>query len=1121
MKWCSLPLLLLLTFAGGVEAQSIDSHAFWHNFRKTSPFPIQDIIASPITSSGDVTLILTEPPPEAWRSREELLRRAFPNPQEIISTNVEFYPIGFDGWVKDIVVTLRGVSDEEIEEGVRTLNEAYYGTTYGASYRVVEPHSWDAFAAPRRHIGPPNLRINAASLNEWLLGAKASLVDRSQRAGIGFGGAEETPFKLTSVFDTRKTGVFHSNPSGLVLLVLNREQQMNSSRALVRQFTVDTDALLGAVTKENSSLLVLVGRLRSTSMSHMPPLRVDTLLTLAATSERDLAQSYERRAPLAGPTSDAELRSFLDPSFNDATRTTSLQLKFPLSAAADWAPILLSRDLTNTEFGQLLNITDQMLKGWSEANLVAYGNFPYPVPRNFPEPSGVFAHLRNRLGSTFSELTYNWNTSGYGSWTQFGDYEIFAILNTNALPVSYIPEGTESGVGDRQKAVIREIEDEFGEYYATLRDPTLSRVAQYAAIHVIFTKYPVKAIRTEPLTTTEAYDQRWAKYKNVVSDVLRRLNGSSAVEAAANGRSASCGVEEAAPVSLNAEMSTIVSRYATDDKKREQLVDVLVDADQFTRPIRLAFEEHQNEVEAHVNQVEAYNQLAGICQLLPSDTRCSSLMRERARLETQDSKLSNRDMDLERQRAELDSLLSDGKKLRDLFPLVGDCGVAWRSVRDARIDEDDFVFKTPSIVVSTDVQGMSSGGHNLYGRSVEVVPDVRVKAGSFEIDPTGNVIRVNPDEAAKSATIGREFERNRFEYLRGDDATKRAIEERISASIKSEAVVAQPLTAETLELAENATAAAWGASSERHAIGTVVGRLPEEQLKGAVQLADASKANLVVGSRNGLYSVVDRGPPPLAIQTKSPFEMLRAIEVRAARAANAKADSSFVVVSDGSLSLADMDGIRISAQTRQMIAEAGGGGDKGLPPKGKIGFFFEKDPPPNGPRPGKRDPGGDEPPGRKPGDPGKDGWNWLGAFPFNERVRQALTRTDADWRAASLSQRVVEIDAETRAIVNGFEIPIKRSPNGIGKEPSLFVTLKTFFKKRAPTEDDAQILDNIVATELANAADGTAIQAKLISIRDKFKAELKGDAVLQGSLRQNDLDFMVVEIMTHVLDGRG
>ena len=161
---------------------------------------------------------------------------------------------------------------------------------------------------------------------------------------------------------------------GLVAWSLPRGARLDGHRARARQFAVDSDLILGAVaTKEQVAIL---GRERlTTSVRLLPPLRVETLEMLAAAGTGHLAQSYERTRVFAG-------------RFDDKR---------------DWAPIYLSPELLDTEYGSLLNITDQMLKSWSSNGMIKYEAFHYPDPATWPFPKPAI----NYLGT--SELTFNWS----------------------------------------------------------------------------------------------------------------------------------------------------------------------------------------------------------------------------------------------------------------------------------------------------------------------------------------------------------------------------------------------------------------------------------------------------------------------------------------------------------------------------------------------------------------------------------------------------------------------------------------------------------------------------------------------------------------------------------------
>ena len=93
-------------------------------------------------------------------------------------------------------------------------------------------------------------------------------------------------------------GVYDSDTRGLVLLVLPQTASLDSNPSALREFVLDTDAILGAVGTDRTT--AIVGRERIVPVDLMPPLRVETLLQLASVKSTELAQSYERKNLLAG-----------------------------------------------------------------------------------------------------------------------------------------------------------------------------------------------------------------------------------------------------------------------------------------------------------------------------------------------------------------------------------------------------------------------------------------------------------------------------------------------------------------------------------------------------------------------------------------------------------------------------------------------------------------------------------------------------------------------------------------------------------------------------------------------------------------------------------------------------
>ena len=173
---------------------------------------------------------------------------------------------------------------------------------------------------------------------------------------------------------------------------------------------------------------------------------------LALTKNDNLVQSYERYHVFAGKTHNQQ----------------------------DVAPIYLSDELWHTEYGNLLNLTDQMLKSWSENGQIEYVKFDHPEPIDWAFNNGAIRDLET------GQLTYNWNTAGAGYVIQ-GDngFDIYAVNRTGSLPVSYIPGGMEGKVDE----TVNDAEELAYDFFSELSSPELVRVVQYSSLYQIFRYY--------------------------------------------------------------------------------------------------------------------------------------------------------------------------------------------------------------------------------------------------------------------------------------------------------------------------------------------------------------------------------------------------------------------------------------------------------------------------------------------------------------------------------------------------------------------------------------------------------------------------------------------------------
>ncbi|HEV7920359.1 MAG TPA: hypothetical protein VGR02_06160 [Thermoanaerobaculia bacterium] len=401
-------------------------------FRETFPFHTQVLALSDPASDGSRTLIISEPPPDL--ALGDVLT---PLAKILRNHTLHRTQVGNDGWIEDVIASVSG-SDAEISSALSEESRRIFGTSY-KSYVLPLP--------AQRTTAEYNLDLDvtAAELRQWLTNDGTFVPVE--------GGAAVT---LTDLLQGVSPKVYSSRTPGLVAWWLPKHVAVNECRVQVRQFALDSDLVIGAFGRPTG--ILIFGRQRSVPVDLLPPLRYETVELLAAVQHGQsgqLAQSYERNHRFAGHMSDGR----------------------------DWAPILLSPELIDTEYGSLLNITDQLLKGWSNAGKTHYINFKYPTPSGYPFGG---QSVDDKLGA--NQLVYNWNTKGAGYLMSADDGQYFALNRAGALPVTYIPSGMDSS---NASAEVMDAEDVAYDYFAHSSDPNLVRVVQYAAMYQIFSAFDV------------------------------------------------------------------------------------------------------------------------------------------------------------------------------------------------------------------------------------------------------------------------------------------------------------------------------------------------------------------------------------------------------------------------------------------------------------------------------------------------------------------------------------------------------------------------------------------------------------------------------------------------------
>jgi hypothetical protein len=437
VRACIAVTLLLFEVDVHSEVLPPSKYPEWIAFRSKFPDHIQGVALSKARPDGSRILVIAEPPPHVTLANLKPV-----SPEDFDDPIVLQHRIGHDGWTKDIVIKLPPRDDAYVSEVCVQLNRLLFGTTYKA-YVMDIP---DAPVAPenRTELGKYrlDLQVTADELQRWLITNQEPFYPVE-------GGSSAT---VPDLLRTGAPGVFFSKIRGVVLWLVPQGGHLQNFPVEMREFTLDSDLILGAIAGRRS--IAILGRERSVPVTVLPPLRLETLVQLSSVGTYQLAQSYERNNGFAGR----------------CTKTT------------DWAPIYLSPQLVDTEYGSLLNITDQLLKSWSNRGLTRYEGFLYPTPKSWP----FSKPLPNELG--VDEVTYNWNTKGAGYAVDTGTYVFLALDCTGALPISYIPGGG-SGQIDTMKA-----EDSAYHYFRGIGDPNLARVVQYAGLYQIFTNFDLNAL---------------------------------------------------------------------------------------------------------------------------------------------------------------------------------------------------------------------------------------------------------------------------------------------------------------------------------------------------------------------------------------------------------------------------------------------------------------------------------------------------------------------------------------------------------------------------------------------------------------------------------------------------
>jgi hypothetical protein len=700
------------------------------------------------------------------------------------------HPLGFDGWAEDLIIVVDArtpTARAALDDNLALLATLAFGSAYKA-----EVESIDALS-PSLRQAPPPFEISKEELSSWLIGTKPQLLV----SGDGM-----TAVTLQERANRNEFGTYYTEAPGLVVTLVPQAMsgKLNDHVQDLRQFFVDTDVLLGAIKLGNR--VALVGRERTTSMTDVPPLRLETVLLLGSERSAQLGQSYERRRAFAGKLLTGAGGLF----------------------GWDWAPIFLSDSIVDTEFGSLLNFTDNMLKSWSEGGAVSYKGFPYETPRSFPfGAAGAF----RTIGT--SRLTYNWNTAGVGIVSSITNTDIFVVRNTGSLPVSYFPEGTEEN--ESTKTMLMKAEDQAYSYFRSLRNPLLGRAVQYTALYQIFQAFNVRAERPQGPAPTVALIDNVERIlsNNVTLSVNRILEGKTPANR---------------EILLAAGFDKVGSKAQT------------LSSSPISPETQKALDKLSSEIAVKIaafDKEQGPGWKATFARLLAEGRPMPSNFK-----------------------ADLNDLATIGMQTMRAPELV----------RSEVVRSTDHLpvgwIKTPSIVVSqyNDPTRGLTGGHNIGGNATRIeldatVPKGQVKAsGSYE---NGRVLRLNPADKNAEREVVRTFDREVGLHDENQLNGIRAVE----AKLRETPVAPRPirLVADALEMPATRTTRGAAPNAKAKQIGYKADNVNLNSRPEIDTLIRDTGADVIIAPAPPGYMVVRPRPaPPKTITAPNPTSMHEAVD---------------------------------------------------------------------------------------------------------------------------------------------------------------------------------------------------------------------------------------------------
>lgn len=675
--------------------------AAWTEFRVARGYPLQTFAGKRL-ADGSFVLVISEPAPVLSKAElDSLVKTTFGADLRSSPRRLRWY-IGADGWLEDLVLHVstsvpkngEPFDDSVLRDRVALLHDALFGTTFGGDLQIIGAGK-DAIEA-----SAPNIQVSPYELSAWL---DSALPWRPVAGAIDVAGTS-----WTDLAGAKAMGAYASGDGMLVMLTfptsMLADARVNAKmleplRVPFREFAVASDAIFGGTWTAEGQTAILA-RARRAPFTGIPPLRYETFALLAAQSSDELAQSYERSTVFAGKLGSGEYER------------------------KDWAPIYLSAPLIDTEFGALLNITDQMLKSWSEGGGIEYVYFNYPKPAKFPFGDAVLSEeLSKKYGS--KETLFNWNTSGSAVIVKADGVNTLTAKQTGALPVTYGADGKPKDQGGED---LFEYEEKAYRYFGELQDPNLSRVVQYTLLFQLFRAMDESAAPPAP----EAIQARAASTELLVDETAKFLDAFDAGNVTK---------PDELVESVRADLAALREAFPSYDNRR--LASFLIDRASPERA-NIVREVERAEAELTAEQRRLKEEFAVLEASSGDETTINQ-----ASLVLRGTTWKSKYEVLGKSMKAIGTL---GQSVWHLAAINRDLEPVRRRFIDANKAEPAGSIKTPSIVVSWSLHdnGASVGGHSVDARALKLEFSRTAKGIEVVTDAQGQrILRYGPEFAKR------------------------------------------------------------------------------------------------------------------------------------------------------------------------------------------------------------------------------------------------------------------------------------------------------------------------------------------------------------------------------------